>query len=99
MIDLKPEFLVIVKQILREHVPEYEVWVFGSRVKGTAKSYLDLDLALVGREKLKFKCLYELREAFQESELPIRVDVIDWQATSDGFKNVIEKGYERLDVD
>lgn len=96
MIDLDPDNLSMVKQILREHVPEYEVWVFGSRVQGTAKRYSDLDIALVGSEKLDFNRLYRLKEAFEESELPIRVDVIDWQTTSDAFRQVIKKRYECL---
>ena len=37
----------------------------------------------------------ELKEAFQESELPFRVDLLDWNAISDEFRIVIEKsGYE-----
>lgn len=96
MIDLDPDNLSMVKQILREHVPEYEVWVFGSRVQGTAKRYSDLDIVLVGSEKLDFNRLYRLKEAFEESELPIRVDVIDWQTTSDAFRQVIKKRYECL---
>ena len=40
--------------------------------------------------------LRHLKEAFEESELPFRVDVLDWQATSPQFRKVIEKQYEIL---
>ena len=36
----------------------------------------------------------QLKEAFEESGLPIRVDVLDWHAISDAFKNVIAEEYE-----
>ena len=40
--------------------------------------------------------LRRLKEAFEESDLPFRVDVLDWHAISDRFHKVIEKKYEVL---
>lgn len=93
MIDVSSDHLAEVKAILREHVPECEVRAFGSRVQGTAKPYSDLDLAVVGAGVLDIKRLYRLREAFQESVLPFRVDVLDWWAVSESFRAVISKKY------
>ncbi len=73
-----------------------EVRAFGSRVNGTTKSYSDLDLAVVGSGKLSDDTLRCLKEAFEESDLPFRVDVLDWNATSPGFQKVIEKQYEAV---
>ena len=94
MIDITPKHLETIQHILTEHVPECEVRAFGSRVKWTAKDYSDLDLAVVGSEPLSLRQLRRLKEAFEESNLPIRVDVVDWQSLSDGFKQVIQKEYE-----
>jgi len=94
MIDADPEYVKIIKNILEEQVPEFEVRAFGSRVDGKAKRYSDLDLVLVGKQKISIRKLRQLEDAFQESDLPFRVDVIDWNRISDEFKNVIEKGYE-----
>ena len=35
-----------------------------------------------------------MAEAFEESNLPIRVDLLDWQSISEGFQKVILEGYE-----
>lgn len=35
-----------------------------------------------------------LREAFEESDLPFRVDVIDWHSTATDFQEVIERDNE-----
>lgn len=94
MIDISPEHLAEVQAVLREHVPECEVRAFGSRVQGTAKSYSDLDLAVAGAAALDVKRLYRLQEAFQESTLPFRVDVLDWWAVSESFRAVIARQYE-----
>ncbi len=71
-----------------------EVRAFGSRVDWTAKDYSDLDLAVRGSGTLKTGVLGRLKEAFEESDLPFRVDVLDWHATSPEFQKVIEKQYE-----
>ena len=96
MIDLPENLLTQVKAILKQHVPEVEIWVFGSRVTGTAKDYSDLDLVVLGKEKLPQKQYYQLQEAFQESELPIRIDVLDWHRITPEFRKNIKKNYEVL---
>lgn len=94
MIDITPKHLDTIQRILAEHVPECEVRAFGSRVQWTAKDYSDLDLAVVGSEPLSLGELRRLKEAFEESNLPIRVDVVDWQSLADWFKKVIATEYE-----
>ena len=93
MIDLRPDHLDTVQRILAEHVPECEVRAFGSRAAWTAKDYSDLDLAVVGAGPLDWRNLGRLREAFEESSLPMRVDVLDWHAISESFRRVIKQGY------
>ena len=90
MIDLSPAHLAIVEGILAEHVPECEVRAFGSRAIWNAKDYSDLDLAIIGDEPLPRGALARLKEAFEESRLPMRVDVVDWHAIADGFRQAIE---------
>lgn len=99
MIDVAPRHLRTVRRILARIVPECEARVFGSRVSGTAKASSDLDLAVVCEGRLDFDTLRLLREAFEESDLPFRVDVLDWHAVSDSFRRVIEAGCEALPTD
>lgn len=94
MIDLRPGLLQVVLDILARHVPGLEVRAFGSRVTWTAKEHSDLDLVIVGDEKLDFKTIARLQEAFDESDLPIRVDVLDWNDISPEFQRIIERGHE-----
>jgi predicted nucleotidyltransferase len=46
-IDISPQDLLLVRNILQNHFPEYEVHAFGSRVLGTAHDSSDLDLAVM----------------------------------------------------
>lgn len=92
MIDLAPQHLQTVKAILTSLVPKARVVVFGSRANGTAKKTSDLDLAIDNGKPLGLSLLGELKHAFSESNLPIRVDVVDLHAISKEFKMVIESG-------
>ena len=90
MVDLRPDQLATVRAILQAEVPECEVWAFGSRVKWTAKDSSDLDLALISPRRLSLGKLGRLREAFRDSYLPIKVDVVDAQSVSKEFRRIIE---------
>jgi len=94
MIDANPNQLETVTRILAVHVPDCEVRAFGSRVTWTAKDYSDLDLVVVGERALDLGTLSRLKEAFEESDLPFRVEVLDWHAIGSAFRKVIEKRYE-----
>lgn len=94
MIDIKDTEKEIISQILQRIVPEYPIWVFGSRIKGTAKPFSDLDLAVITDKPLSLHKHAELIEAFSESDLPWKVDVVDWAVTSEQFKAIIQKHYE-----
>ncbi len=96
MIDLPPAQLEQVKRILAEYVPRCEIRAFGSRIGPTAKAWSDLDLAIVGEDQLEPHLLGDLKEAFEESDLPIRVDLLDWHAISPEFRAVVDAGYEVL---
>jgi predicted nucleotidyltransferase len=98
MICMTESQLELVKNILNTHVPDCEVRAFGSRYLWTAKDYSDLDLVVVGNEKLDKKTFYALKEAFEDSDLPFRVDLLDWNEVSAEFRAVIERGYEILQI-
>jgi predicted nucleotidyltransferase len=78
-------------QILSEHVPEWEVWAFGSRVSRYAHRGSDLDLVLVGAELFPVERLGALLGPLVESSLPFFVDVLDWQGIPDSFRENIKK--------
>ncbi|ORJ62998.1 nucleotidyltransferase family protein [Geothermobacter hydrogeniphilus] len=94
MIDLPQDTLESIRDILHRFVPDAEIRAFGSRVKGTARSHSDLDLVVVGAERLPRDPYYQLQDAFEESSLPFRVDVLDWHRISPEFRRHIEQGYE-----
>jgi type I restriction enzyme S subunit len=90
-LDMRPEHWTLVRDILRRHADGIEVWAFGSRTKGTAKPYSDLDLALISERPVDLARSAALADAFSESDLPWRVDIVDWATTDDAFRRIIER--------
>ena len=90
-IELDPRDWEIVRDILARLVPQHEVWAFGSRARRTAKMYSDLDLAVIADQRLDWSLRSALAEAFDESDLTIKVDVVDWATTSAAFRRIIEQ--------
>ena len=96
MINVSSRQLETIKRILAEYVGGCEVRAFGSRVNGSPQEYSDLDVAVVAPNKINRRSKMLLREAFEESDLPFRVDVIDYNAASDEFRAIIDAKYEIL---
>ena len=82
---------LIIRNILRAHVPDCVVWAFGSRATGRAKPYSDLDLAISGDKPLGIDLTAQLTEAFAESDLPYKVDIVDWVTASERFRKAVER--------
>ena len=92
-IDLGSKELQTILAILRRYVPGLEVRAFGSRVAGNARKTSDLDLALMTERPLPPALMADLKEAFSESDLPFKVDLVDWAVTKERFRRIIEKEY------
>ena len=90
-VDLRPDHWAIVRRALRSHVPDREVLAFGSRATWTAKDYSDLDLAVMGEEPLSLRTVSALDEALGDSDLPFKVDVVDWARIDDAFRRIIRR--------
>ncbi|MDR1052187.1 MAG: nucleotidyltransferase domain-containing protein [Deltaproteobacteria bacterium] len=94
MIHVADAELKIIMDILKARAPEGEVWAFGSRRNGTHRKHSDLDLALVGRGRQPLAVIGNLKEAFIDSTLPYRVDVLDYHAVSSSFREIIDASRE-----
>ena len=79
-------------RLLGRYLPNTEVWVYGSRVSFTARPYSDLDMVVFASEE-QVNSVFELKEAFEESSLPFRVDLFVWDNLPDRFHDNIKKNY------
>ena len=87
-IDITAEQRRKVLALLNRHLPDTTTWACGSRVKWTSRPESDLDLVVLARPEQSAQ-VAELREAFEESDLPFRVDLFVWDEVPGSFKKRI----------
>jgi uncharacterized protein len=94
-LELRPAWLARVRELIATHVPDCEVWAYGSRVTGGAHDTSDLDLVVRNPRNLEepTPATSALREALRESDLPILTEVHDWARLPESFRAEIARGY------
>lgn len=88
-LQLDSKQLQIVQSILAKQIPKTPVFAFGSRVSGQPRKYSDLDLAVQAEKPLSLRTLRLLKESFEDSDLPICVDIVDWSQADASFKAMV----------
>jgi len=92
---LSSDEIQTVKEILEFYAKGLEVRAFGSRVTGkNLKKFSDLDLVIMSEEPLPIRDYARIKDAFTLSDLPFRVDVLDWATVSPEFRKIIDENYE-----
>ena len=93
-VALAPDEEAIVRAILDRILPAgMQVFVFVSRARGNPKPWSDLDLVLeTGDGPVPLTLLAELAEAFDESALSWRADLVDRACVAPDFGRIIDAG-------
>ncbi|MBL4885492.1 MAG: restriction endonuclease subunit S [Planctomycetaceae bacterium] len=87
-IDITTDQRQTLLSLLKKHLPNVTVWAYGSRVKWTARPDSDLDVVVFATPEQKDQVAH-LKEAFDESDLPFRVDLFRWDEVPKSFhKNI-----------
>jgi len=79
--------------LFRDHLPDVEVWAYGSRTNGQSHDGSDLDLVIRGPnlQKIPIGQLIEFKDAIRESRIPFLVEVVDWARIPEGFHSQINQ--------
>lgn len=94
-IDLSDWDRKILYDILRRYSCAF--YAYGSRVKGYARKYSDLDLCYFNY--MSSDDLMELKWALEDSDLTIKVSVVPVSSLSDSFFRTIEDDLVEIDID
>jgi type I restriction enzyme S subunit len=93
MLDITKEYEEELFEIITRLASNCDVLAFGSRVSGTNKKNSDLDLAFVlpDNQRMPQKQWSKIKNNFEISDIPFRVDVIDYNSCDDYFRKIIDK--------
>ncbi len=95
-LGLSEQDFQIVCEILDAHVPDRPVYIFGSRATGKARRRSDIDLAIGGNEPLTLQQRGLINLDFEESDLPVTVDVLDLNAIESDFRGRIARDFIQI---
>lgn len=83
---IEPRHLKIVMDVLKKY--PYTFYAFGSRVHGRPKKFSDLDLCFF--EDISDREYMRIESDFEDSDLPYKVDLINWNKCDEAFKKIIK---------
>lgn len=85
--------LQLARGIIRAYLPPEtaEVRLFGSRARGDARRWLDIDIAVAPKGELPVGLLAELREALEQSSLLLDVDVVDLLEADEKVREAVRR--------
>ena len=92
-LSLHPRHRRAIQTLVARHLPEVEVWAYGSRIDGRGHPGSDLDLVLraPGPTPISRKKLARLKDAFTDSSIPFLVEAHDWALLPRAFRRRIEQ--------
>ena len=85
MQDFKKQIHSIALEIFKDS--DVCIFLFGSRADGSNSTYSDYDLGIFADTNIDSK-LIELKETFQNSNIPFKIDVVNFAHVSIEFKKI-----------
>lgn len=78
---------------LKLYIPDATIWAFGSRVKGSHHPASDLDLAILCDKETAQKILPKLNDVFIESNIPFKIQLLDFNRLPPDMQENIKTKY------
>ena len=87
------DHLAEVKRIVLEGLKKHQarVFLFGSRARGDAARWSDIDVAVLPLEPLPAGLLSSIREQLEESTIPYTVDLVDLSEADRSLREFVQR--------
>jgi len=89
--SLEPEYKNKILGILIVLFPDAKIYLFGSRARGTHSDRSDIDIAIDEGQVIRPGRVGEAVGMFSESNIPYKIDIVDFYSVSDDMQYFIKK--------
>lgn len=88
MVD--PKTREFIRTTIRTYLPDLgcRVFIFGSRAFDHHHPYSDIDIGIKGDRPIEREAIMKIQESFDESSLPMRIDIVDFSRVSPDFSRI-----------
>lgn len=69
----------------------YKIFVFGSRATGENRQWSDIDLGILSEGKIPGHVMIKIEEELENSQIPYKIDLVDFRNVSDQFRKIALK--------
>lgn len=90
---LEDSYKAVLMNIIDKQLPGCLIWLFGSRARKTNMPGADFDIAIDAGRTLTSAEIFNLKEALEESSVPVFVDIVDIRNVSHEFLNQISQDW------
>ena len=82
-----------IRKIIGQHLPadNYKIFIFGSRTTEEHRRFSDIDVGILGQERIPGHIIVKIKEELENSRVPYKIDVVDFQTVSDEFRRIALK--------
>lgn len=81
----------IIYPIILKHLPDVKIIAYGSRARGDDVAGSDIDIALDAGKKIDNTIMTKIYFDLEDSDLPIKYDLVDFYAVSERMQKEILK--------
>lgn len=87
-----------VRSMLLDHLSKtgYRIFLFGSRVTDHHHPYSDIDIGIEGPRRVPRELMVKMEEVLEESDLPVKVDIVDFSRVTPEFSQIAKKTMRQL---
>ena len=96
MLDLEAAYQLLTVKLVHQIAPGSSIFAFGSRTHGKARPTSDLDLLICPDQPLSPIARASLGLAFEESDLPMRVDWLQWHEAPEYIRHMALQANSQL---
>lgn len=89
--NLKEKYKIKLLDIIQSKLPECKVYLVGSRSTSTNQPGADIDLVLDNKKPIDPKIILSLLSSIEDTDIPLFVDLVDFNSASEDFKKSIER--------
>ncbi|MCK4818836.1 nucleotidyltransferase domain-containing protein [bacterium] len=88
----KDEIIKETAGIVREYVPnDCKIYIFGSWAKGNALETSDIDIGILGKEKVAWNSMAKILEEVEDIRTLRSIDIVDLNSVDKSFKDNVMK--------